>query len=419
MANWTTAVHVTHETVGKVGGIGAVLHGLFTCRSYLDQIRRSIIIGPLFSTEGPVSKRLGDDGEVLYSSVDGLVNTGYAAAFRRVEERFNAAVVYGRRTFVDENTGIKNSPEVLLIDVRGMHPEPVNRFKKQLYERFGIRSDSYEHLWEYEQYVRLAPAALEALRSLGAANESTTIIAHEFMGMPTVLGAMLEPQCNFRTVFYAHEVATMRRIVEYHPGHDTMFYNVIEKARKSNRYVNDVFGDQKDFFKHPLVNAAQHCDVICAVGDHAAGELRFMAPEFANANIHIVYNGIPACETSVAEKLKSREKLLNYCLNLLGYKPDYVFTHVARLVQSKGLWRDLRVLEQLDAQFTDISKTAVMFLLSTEVGPRQSSEILEMEAKYDWPLAHREGWPDLSGGCLLYTSPSPRDLSTSRMPSSA
>ena len=26
---------------------------------------------------------------------------------------------------------------------------------------------------------------------------------------------------------------------------------------------------------------------------------------------------------------------------------------------------------------------------------------------------------DLSSGCLLYTSPSPRDLSTSRMPSSA
>ena len=27
--------------------------------------------------------------------------------------------------------------------------------------------------------------------------------------------------------------------------------------------------------------------------------------------------------------------------------------------------------------------------------------------------------PDIAGGCLLYTSPSPRDLSTSRMPSSA
>ena len=29
------------------------------------------------------------------------------------------------------------------------------------------------------------------------------------------------------------------------------------------------------------------------------------------------------------------------------------------------------------------------------------------------------GWPGLSHACLLYTSPSPRDLSTSRMPSSA
>ena len=29
------------------------------------------------------------------------------------------------------------------------------------------------------------------------------------------------------------------------------------------------------------------------------------------------------------------------------------------------------------------------------------------------------GIPEQYGGCLLYTSPSPRDLSTSRMPSSA
>ena len=34
------------------------------------------------------------------------------------------------------------------------------------------------------------------------------------------------------------------------------------------------------------------------------------------------------------------------------------------------------------------------------------------------PLAERTAVPDLVG-CLLYTSPSPRDLSTSRMPSSA
>ena len=33
------------------------------------------------------------------------------------------------------------------------------------------------------------------------------------------------------------------------------------------------------------------------------------------------------------------------------------------------------------------------------------------------PIDRREGY--LEGACLLYTSPSPRDLSTSRMPSSA
>jgi hypothetical protein len=53
MANDTTVVHVTHEIVGKIGGIGAVLQGLFTCNSYLEAVGRSILVGPLFSTEGP------------------------------------------------------------------------------------------------------------------------------------------------------------------------------------------------------------------------------------------------------------------------------------------------------------------------------------------------------------------------------
>ncbi|MHC4156891.1 MAG: hypothetical protein ACYST6_18535, partial [Planctomycetota bacterium] len=81
MANETTLVHVTHETVGKVGGIGAVLHGLFTCSAYLNAVDRSILVGPLFTLEGSADDRLGRNGEVLYSSIDGLVNTGYAPAF--------------------------------------------------------------------------------------------------------------------------------------------------------------------------------------------------------------------------------------------------------------------------------------------------------------------------------------------------
>jgi hypothetical protein len=39
-----------------------------------------------------------------------------------------------------------------------------------------------------------------------------------------------------------------------------------------------------------------------------------------------------------------------------------------------------------------------MLLLSTEVSKRPSGMIYEMESKYNWPVAHREGWPDLSGG---------------------
>ena len=398
MANETTVAHVTHEAVGKIGGIGAVLQGFFTCGSYLETVERSIIIGPLFTADGPVSTRLGNNSEVLYSSIDGIANTAYASAFQKIEKSYKAGIVYGRRTFVDEQTGVKSSPEVLLVDVRNMDNGAVNKFKKRLFEEFGIRSHLYEHLWEYEQYVRLAPAAIAALKAMGAATNSTTIISHEFMGMPTALAAILEPDCEFKTVFYAHEVATMRRIVEQHPGHDTMFYNAMKQAHSDQFYVNEVFGDQYSFFKHPLVAASKYCDCICAVGDYVVDELRFLAPEFENANINIVYNGIPAYQIGTAEKMRSKEKLQQYCQNLLGYKPDFVFTHVTRLVRSKGLWRDLRILEHIEREFRTQNKTGVFLLLSTEVSQRPGQCICDMESEYSWPVAHREGMPDLSGG---------------------
>ncbi|NIP23088.1 MAG: hypothetical protein GWN67_05485 [Phycisphaerae bacterium] len=405
MSSDTTVVHVTHEAVGKIGGIGAVLQGLFTCNSYLDKINRSIIIGPLFTIEGSVSERLGEDGEVLYSSIDGFVNTEYAQAFHKIENLFNTGIVYGRRTFVDEQTGITNSPEVLLIDVKYVNKGLVNEFKKRMFEEFGVQSLHYEHLWEYEQYIRLAPVAMAVLKAIGAATESTTVIAHEFMGMPTALAAILDQSCDYKTVFYAHEVATMRRIVEEHPGHDTMFYNVIEQAHEDKVYVNEVFGSQDSYFKHPLIEASKYCDCICAVGDYVLRELQFLGPEFERACIDIVYNGIPAYQISTADKLASKAKLQQYCANLLGYKPDYVFTHVTRLVRSKGLWRDLRVLEHIEKEFRKQGKTGVLFLLSTEVSRRRSSDIEKMESDYNWPVAHREGWPDLSGGeAGLYTA---------------
>jgi hypothetical protein len=172
----------------------------------------------------------------------------------------------------------------------------------------------------------------------------------------------------------------------------------MKQAHDDKVYVNEVFGDQSSYFKHPLIEASKYCDRICAVGDYIVRELQFLAPEFENAGIDIVYNGIPAYQISIAEKLASKAKLQQYCKNLLGYKPDFVFTHVTRLVRSKGLWRDLRVLEYIEKEFRNQGKTAVFFLLSTEVSRRQSCDILNMESTYNWPVAHREGWPDLSGG---------------------
>jgi glycosyltransferase involved in cell wall biosynthesis len=398
MASDTTIVHVTHEAAGKVGGIGAVLAGLFTCNSYLSAVKRSIVVGPLFNTEAALSERLGADGQVLYSSMDRVLDTCYAAAFRRIENYYNAAIVYGRRTFTDQQSGITSSPEVLLINVTEMKKELVNEFKRRIFEEFGIQSHLYENLWEYEQYIRLAPVAIAVLKAIGAAKETTTIIAHEFMGMPTALAAILEPTCNFKTVFYAHEVATIRCIVEKHPGHDMMFYNAIDQAYRNGLYLSDLFGDQNFFFKHPLVKASKYCNSIYAVGNYTAKELRFLAPEFETADINVVYNGIPAYKIDVTEKQQSKEKLQLYCENLLGFRPDFIFTHVTRLVRSKGLWRDISVLYSIEKEFQKQGKTAVLFLLSTETAQRSSRDIYNMESAYNWPVAHREGWPDLSEG---------------------
>jgi hypothetical protein len=394
------AVHVTHEAVGKIGGIGAVLEGLFTSESYQDEVGRSVLVCPMFNTEGNLHDRLGPDGEVLYSSLDGLTHTSCGTALMDVEREFNVNIVYGRRTYDEHRCGLKSSPEILLIDISRMEEEPVNVLKRRFFHNFGIRSDKYENLWEYEQWTRLALPALAAVKAIGAAdhNESTVIVSHEYMGMPTALAAKLDESHDFKTVFYAHEVASIRPIVEKNSGHDTMFYNVMKEAHNVGLTVNDVFGDQSWFFKHALVDAARFCDNILAVGDYVVDELRFLAPEFDLADIDLTYNGIPAYQISYAEKLQSKERLQEYCHNLLDFKPDFVFTHVTRMTPSKGLWRDFRVLEHMDKEFRAEDKTGVLFILSTEVGQRRQRDIHDMEENYNWPVAHREGMPDMSGG---------------------
>ena len=59
---------------------------------------------------------------------------------------------------------------------------------------------------------------------------------------------------------------------------------------------------------------------------------------------------------------------------------------------------------------------SLVILVAMVFVPRETNELLEMimqSSKY------QRAWYVPPKSCLLYTSPSPRDLSTSRMPSSA
>jgi hypothetical protein len=399
-----TLAHVTHEAVEKVGGIGAVLQGLLTSEAYRSREHRTILIGPVFATEGGPDGRLGACGEVLYSSIDGVTQHPIARALDQVRRDFHVEIIYGYRRYNDPHSTARVAVEVVLIDVSKMNLARVNGFKGKLWEAYGIDSSRYEASWEYDLYVKLAEPAIAVLKALGAADsdDECVILAHEFMGLPTALGARLDPSGVFRTVFYAHEVAAMRRLVEEHPGHDVTFYNVLSSAMNKGRYLDQVFSSQDQYYRHMLVKNSRHCDRIFAVGDYVAKELYFIGPEFAQASIDTVYNGIPAQQITLNDKQTSRERLKDYAEILLGDRPEYLFTHVARMAVSKAMWRDLRVLEHLERAFREVGKSAVLFTLSTEIPPRRPEDVREMERWWQWPVAHREGGTDLSCGEALY-----------------
>ena len=392
----STLIHVTHEAVQKVGGIGAVLQGFFTAKAYNDKVGRSILIGP---GDRGMADLLAKNGQILYSSFDGTDAGGWADKFRPVQQRWGVGILYGRRTFKDKATGVESRPEVILMDVGHADLDRLGECKRMLYERFGIRSDLYR-TWEYEHYVRLAAPGLAALDAIGADQDRPAVIlAHEFMGMPLALAAIAENSGRYRTAFYAHEVATMRRIVEGHPGHDTMFYNVLDRAMAKGKFVEDVFGLQAPFFKHALVSASRFCDAVLCVGDHVLSEIKFLGADFAEKHLSLVYNGVPAYEVAYGDVMQSKARLQQYTENILEYRPDFIFSHVTRMALSKGMWRDLKVLWHLEKRFRETGQTGVLYLLSSELGaPRKGHEILDMEARYSWPVGHREGYPDLSGG---------------------
>ncbi len=400
-----TVVHVTHEAMVKIGGIGAVLAGLLTSKDYLKSFDRNILVGAFWPGDHHGEQRLGPDGDVFYSSLDGLYRSPYAERFRQIEQEYGVGIIYGRRKFVDKDTGVTSNPEILLIDVGHVAQGPLGVFKYQMWEKFGLDSAKYQHIYDYEQWVRIAKPAIACLLALGIGDnplDPSVILAHEYMGVPTALAGIMEKGGGFRTIFHAHEIATMRRIVEARPGHDTMFYNVLRRAMVEGHYVDEVFGSQDDYYKHAVIKTVRFFDGVFCVGDDVLRELRFLGSDFLHVDAQLAYNGIPCWKLDADDKFRSRKKLQQYCENLLGFKPDFVFSHVTRLVPSKGLWRDLRVLEHLEPMLRSRNESAVLFVLSTEVPSRRPDDIRNMEKHYRWPVVHREGLPDLSHGEAVY-----------------
>ena len=382
-----TVIHATHEAVRKAGGIGTVLEGLMTSSVYQKSVRRSFLVGPL-SHLGD-EDLLAESGKVLFSTISGLQNVDCAGVLNRVAERYNINILYGIRQF---SGGYE--ADVLLVDAEDINPRRSRNFKYNLYRHFGLASDRYDTIADYALYIDSAEAIYDAVVALiGKDPGPNIVLAHEYMGMPVALKTIVKNDPRFWPIFYAHEVSAMREITEGNPGHDVMFYNALARALAQGEVVEDVFGDQSDYYRHALVQLASHCDGIFAVGDPTLDELRFMGLE-AEA-IDLVYNGIPAVRISYAEKLQSRSRLQAYAQNLLGYEPDVVMTHVTRPVISKGLWRDLLVLSHLDKLLGDRGQTGVFFVLTTAAGQRSARDIEIMESEYGWPVVHQIGPPDL------------------------
>ncbi len=394
-----TLAHVTHEAVEQLGGIGTVLEGLMISPVYQKHVQRSILVGPT-STRVSVDPeaRLGEHGKVLYSSIDNIDRLGLAGKFHPVEWAFNVAIVYGTRSYDHTGEGRSGEAEVLLIDVFRSNTDRLNVFKLRLWETFGLDSGKYEKSWDFEEYVRLAEPAYYALLAILREEDLPCVLfGHEFMGMPAALQAILDGQKQFRTVFHAHECATARRIVEDHPGHDTMFYNALDQARAQNLYVDDVFENMHNLFRHALVSRSYLCDGVIAVGDRTRDELNFLDSHFDDQPIDLVYNGIPAMKVDLKSKVASRKMLVEYSRALLGHEPDVLMTHVTRPVISKGLWRDLKVCHALDQRLGEVGKTGILYILTTAGGVRRPQDVVSMEEHYGWPRNHRYGYPDLVG----------------------
>ncbi len=393
----TNAIHISHEAIKKVGGIGAVLHGLISSDNYRSRFRRTLLYGPIFDVLD--EDNLGGDGTLLFSSDRGIFNVQFSEGLLNVERKYGIKILYGKKIIRDEFNSLKfTEVEVVAFHTDGMKREKVDEFKYLLWKNFSIDSMRFEHIADYEQYIRLAVPFVEIV-SLVFGEEPVVHFGHEYMGVPALLAVEIARKAGLRnrdiTIFYAHEISPARNVVESIPGHDVAFYNLLKLDLREGISFEEEFGDLSGHYRSALIRQESAFDHIFAVGDYVAKEYNYFVPSTDKSKLKVVYNGIPLRKISAVDKKNSRGKIESFCQNLFGFTPDFVFTHVARLVVSKGIWRDFKILYHLDTLLKEGGYRACYILLSSLIVTGRSPEVVREMEKYGWPLKHKRGWPDL------------------------
>jgi len=305
--------------------------------------------------------------------------------------------MFGEKTIYDEiNPENKNTVDILLIGIKSINEGKLNHFKFQIWEKFHFACATYENEWDFEQYLRIALPFREITSYLFNQDEETIYFSHEYMGIASCLAILLQPFPLEKTYFHAHEISTARAIIESIPCHDVAFYNFIEKDLQQQISLEDRYGNQNHLSRNALLKLTTNFNGILAVGDWVKKEYYYLIPDAPHDLVHITYNGLQTPSYSFKDKQKARKKIQNYCEKLFNYTPDIIMTHVTRLVVSKGIWRDINLMEELDDKFTKNKLKGVLIILSSLIGSgRTDEEILQMEKEYGWPILHQEGYPDL------------------------
>ena len=115
------AVHITHESAKKIGGIGAVLSGVCNAQAYKDFYEKTVFYGPLFDLPCEMFSHHGTSGELLYSSGDNYDCRDYAKSLTGILDKYNIDIVYGKRNLVSEYDITKHTQvEVINVAVKKM-----------------------------------------------------------------------------------------------------------------------------------------------------------------------------------------------------------------------------------------------------------------------------------------------------------